>query len=142
MKPFIYILLTVICVFGITACSRGFDFNEVKGEVSQKQLREINSKSISVDTNKVVMQSDTIGTVEITIQIPDYKVLYKNVFATENPEEYLLATLQSGKYDICEHTIVAAITIKNGDKILHTDEAVKELLEQELSNAIGALMEE
>ena len=50
--------------------------------------------------------------------------------------------LKSGEYDVCEYEVEAKVTVENGKKVLHTDEAVKKLLEKVLSQAVNKLMED
>lgn len=138
----LYFLVAIICAFGMTACSNNTDTSNQTLEISPQQLQEVNFNCIDIETPNIVMENDIEGTVEITVQIPDYEALYKQAHEFEDPDVYILQALESGKYDSCERIIMARVTVENGEQVVHTDEALKELLERELSNAINALMEE
>lgn len=140
-KFILFVICAMFCTLGLLACSNDSDKNGQGDEVSANQLQEANSNCISIETHDVVMQSDTEGTVEITVQLPNYEKLYKEAYASENPDQYLLKALESGKYDVREYEIKAKVSIEEGQEIIHTDEAIKELLKQELANASNALME-
>lgn len=140
------LILLVICetisIWGLMACSNDEDTEEQNSKITAEQLYDANFDCIDVKTHDIVMNSNTEGTVKITVQLPDYGSLYKDAYASENPDQYLLKALESAKYDIREYEITAKVTVDDGKKVIHTDEAVQELLEQELSDAINTLMEE
>lgn len=140
-KIILFVVLTIICVFGLVACSDNADTTNKNGEIPARQLQEANYDCINVETHDVVMQTDTEGVVKIMVQLPDYEALFKDAYASENPDQNLLKALESGKYDVLECEITAKVIIEDGKEVIHTDEAIKELLVQELSNAINALMD-
>ncbi len=140
-KAPLFVLLVIICIFGLVACSNNVNTTTGSGEIFASQLQEANSACIDIEPHDVVMQTDTEGTVKITVQLPDYEILYKEAYASENPDQYLLRALESGKYNVLEYDITVKVSIIDGKEVIHTDEAIKELLERELANAINALME-
>ena len=87
------------------------------------------------------MNGDSEGIVTLTVQLPDYTQLYNKACTSKNPDQFILESLQSGEYDVCEYEITAKITIENGEQVIHSDEAINMLLEKELAKAINALLE-
>lgn len=140
-KTLLFVVLTILYTFGLVACSNNADDANKNVDFSANELQEVNAACIDVKTHDVVMQTDTEGVVTITVQLPDYESLYQKAYASKNPNQYLLKALESGKYDVLEYEITAKVTIEAGKEVIHADEAIKNLLEQELSNATNALME-
>jgi len=140
-KKILYVLFAILCVFDLVACSNNTDTIIPNREVLASQLQEANYNCIKLETHDIVMQTVSEGVVIITVQIPDYEGLYKKAYTSENPDQYLLNALTTGKYDVREYEITAQVTIENEKEVIRTDEAIKELLEEVLSNATDALME-
>ena len=141
-KKMLIVIPVIICICVLLICTNKRYFIGINKENSEKQLQEINSNCIEMETQKIFMQTDTEGIVKIKVQLPKYEILYKEANASENPEEYLVNILKSGEYDVCEYEVEAKVTVENGKKVLHTDEAVKKLLEKVLSQAVNKLMED
>lgn len=142
-KSVIYFtILAILCVSGVVGCSKKKESNRDTEQNITRQLQEVNAENIEIETHEVVMQTDREGTVKLTVKLPDYEELYKEAYDTENPDQYLLTALQSGTYTAIQYEITAKVTIENGKEVIHKDEAVKELLEEELSKATNALMED
>lgn len=140
-KIILLVALAIVCIMGLGACSDNANIADENEEISADQLQEANADCINVETHNVVMQTNTEGVVKATVQLPDYEKLYKEAYNSENPDQYLWKCLKSDKYDVCEYEITAKVTIENGEEVIHTDEAIKELLEKVLSDAADALME-
>ena len=150
---FVIILLTVliialvcVIVFFLRPMQKdaAVDMNNMENEASQaghEVFYEANSKCIEFETNSIVMNGDSEGIVTLTVQLPDYTQLYNKACTSKNPDQFILESLQSGEYDVCEYEIAAKITIENGEQIIHSDEAINMLLEKELAKAINALLE-
>lgn len=141
-KKILVVMPIIICICGLLVCTNMKHFIGTNKATSEKQLQEINSNCIEIEKQEVSMQTDTEGAVKIKVQLPKYEILYKEASVSENPEEYLVNTLKSGKYDICEYEVEAKVTVENGKKVLHINEAVKKLLEKVLSQAVNKLMED
>ena len=141
-KKMLIVIPAIICICGLLVCANRRHFIGANKETSEKQLQEINSNCIEIETQKIFMQTDTEGTVKIKVRLPKYEILYKEASVSENPEECLANTLKSGEYDVCEYEIEAKVTVENGKKVLHTDAAVKKLLEKVFSQAVNKLMED
>ena len=120
------------------------DMDNMENKASQaghEVFYEANSKCIEFETNSIVMNGDSEGIVTLTVQLPDYTQLYNKACTSKNPDQFILESLQSGEYDVCEYEITAKITIENGEQVIHSDEAINMLLEKELAKAINALLE-
>ena len=129
-KKMLIVIPAIICICGLLVCTKMGHFIETNKETSEKQLQEIS------------MQTDTEGTAKIKVQLPKYEILYKEASASENPEECLVNTLKSGKYDTCEYEVEAKVTVENGKRVIHINEPVKALLEKVLSQAVNKLVGE
>lgn len=114
----------------------------LNGSKMADQLTEANRKCITVDELSITMQSESEGTAEILVRMPDYLKLFRNAMDSADPEEYVLDALKSGKYEICEYNETARVTVESGKRSVHTEESVKKLIEEKLIEAINALPEE
>lgn len=140
------IALACVIVFFIAPMLKdaAVDMNNMENKVSQagkEMFYAANSKCIEFETHNVVMNGDSEGIVTLTVQLPDYTKLYNNAYASKNPDQFMLEALQSGEYDVCVYEITAKVTIDNGEQVIHSDEAISMLLEQELAKATNALLE-
>ena len=106
-----------------------------------EQLADISKKSITIKELELEMDSETEGTAKILITVPDYKKLFQEALKTKNPEDYIRNVLNSGKYDVVEYEEFAPVTMENGEKTIHSDEAVQKSLEMSLIDAINVLSE-
>lgn len=127
----------VLC---LSACSFSPDSGTQAKTLSQ-QIQEANSQALRVETQTVTMTGETAGTVTVTVELPDYEALFQAAYAQDDPDQALLKALQSGNFDTKEYQITAQVTVEDGKEVLHTDEAVQALLEQELLTAIQNLAE-
>ena len=110
-------------------------------DLGDEVFYEANSKCIEFETRNIAMNSDSEGSVTLTVQLPDYTQLYNDAYTSKNPDQFLLKALQSGEYDVCEYEIVANVTIENGKQVIYSDEAIDTLLKRELAKATNALLE-
>ncbi len=134
------IALVLFLVFGLTACAEKPEPTEPQ-PVSAEQMYEASNKTIEVETQPMDVE-EIPDTVEITVKLPDYEKLYRDAWAAEDPDRYLLDAMESGKYEVIEYTVEAEVTVEDGKTIVHTEEAVKKLQEQLLVDAIRVLIEE
>lgn len=138
------ILLTVLAA-GVTGTLVYFDVVDIPflSDFNQNRLlKPINQRNIIVKEKSIDMASDTEGTATLVVTIPNYELLFKEAVTTENPDNYLLKALLLKDYETQEFEISAEVTVENGEKIVHSDEAVHQLLEECLVNAVYALVEE
>ena len=141
-KKMLIVIPVIICICGLLVCTKMRHFIGTNKETSEKQLQEINSNCIEIGKHEISMQTDTEGTAKIKVQLPKYEILYKEASVSENPEECLINTLKSGKYDTCEYEVEAKVTVENGKRVIHINEPVKALLEKVLSQAVNKLVGE
>lgn len=114
----------------------------VTTESTQMNLAELNQNCITMEQTSITMQSETEGTALIKVRIPDYTKLFQTAIHTQNPNQYIVDALDSGETAMIEIEVSARVTVENGEQIIHTEEAIKKLIEKELSKAITAIMEE
>lgn len=131
-------MLTIICGLALCACStNGSNKNDAS---LANQLEKANTDCIIVEKQDVSMVTETEGTVTLNVDLPDYSTLYQSAYSADNPDRFLLEALQSGNYDTCHYEITARVTVENGEQVLHIDEAVQKLLEEQMSQAIDKVM--
>ena len=106
-----------------------------------EQLETASKKSITVKRLDIEMDNETEGTATLLIKIPNYAELFQEALRTENPENYILDTLKTGKYNRVEYQASAQVTVEGGKEIIHSEDIVKKLLEQSLVEAINTLSE-
>jgi hypothetical protein len=141
-RGFCFVIATILCLSGVVGCSKKKESKQDTEQIAASQLQEANAECIQIESHDVIMQNDREGTVKLTVKLPDYETLYKEAYVTENPDRYLLAVLESGKYKTIQYEITAKVTMEDGKEVIHKEEAVKALLEQELSKATNALIAE
>ncbi|MFR5330215.1 hypothetical protein G5B27_09400 [Fusicatenibacter saccharivorans] len=111
-------------------------------ESAPKDLRELNEECITVETGETEMDTETEGTVQLSVEFPDYKSLYLEANESEDPEEFVQEALQQKKFKTCKTEITARVTVENGETVIYKEEAINQLLEKEFTDAINALAEE
>lgn len=144
LKLILIILFLSILAVGLTGTLVYFHVIDIPflSNLNQNSLLEfINKRNIIVEEKSIVMTSDTEGTAIIVVKIPDYELLFKNAAKEENPDQYLLMSLILKDYKTQEFEMAADITIENGERIIHSDEVVHQLLEESLVNAVNAVSE-
>lgn len=104
-------------------------------------LETLNERAVVVEETDIVMETDTEGTATVIVKMPDYELLFKEAYASENPDQYLVKALALRDYEIREYEEVATVTVAGDVTTIHSDEVVHKLLEEALINAINALSE-
>ena len=145
LKLIATVILLAVLAAGVTGAIVYFDVVNIPflSDFNQNRLLEpINQRNIIVEEKSIDMASDTEGTATLVVTIPNYELLFKEAVTTENPDNYLLRALLLKDFETQEFEISAEVTVENGGKIVHSDEAVHQLLEECLGNAVYALLEE
>lgn len=104
-------------------------------------LETLNERAVVVEKTDIVMVTGNEGTAKIVVQLPDYELLFKGAYASDNPDQYLVGSLALGKYGTKEYERVATVTVEGEEATIHSDEVVHQLLEEALINAINTLSE-
>ena len=139
----IFILLVVLTAgivgalvyFGVVDIPFLSDFNK------NSLLELVNERNIIVEEKNIVMTSEKEGTATIVVILPDYELLFESAVTAENPDNYLLKALFFKNYETQEFELSANVTVENGERVIHSDEVVHQLLEERLVDAINALSE-
>lgn len=144
LKLILSIILLVILTVGVTGALVYFGVVDIPllSDFNQNSLLElVNERNIIVEEENVVMTSDKEGTATIVVTLPDYELLFESAVTAENPDFYLLKALIFKDYETQEFELSANVTVENGERVIHSDEVVHELLEERLVDAINALSE-
>lgn len=144
LKLFLWLILLVVIAGGIIAglSYMGIIDIPVLSEFNEDNILEtLNERAVLVEENEIVMETDTKGTATVIVKMPNYELLFKEAYASENPDQYLVKALALGDYEIREYKEVATVTVDDDVTTIHSDEIVHELLEEALINAINALSE-
>lgn len=137
------VFLSVFCVVIIILVSFSVADTQLPADFNPNSLLStLNEKSILIKEKNVVMESETEGTATIVVTLPDYQLLFENAIKTDHPDNYVLKAFISNDYETQEFETSAPVTVENGERIIHTNEAVHQLLEKNLVNAINALSKE
>lgn len=146
---FLKFILTVLLLGALIAGALGtlayFEVADIPflSDFKEGYLMEtINEKNITVEEKEVAMKNQTEGTADVVVKMPDYEQLFQKASLSENPEWYLLKALLLEDYEIQEFKEVAKVTVENGEKTIHSDEVVRQLLEEALIRAVNALSED
>lgn len=143
-KLFLRLILLVVIAGGIIgglSYMGIFDIPLLTDFSKDNILETLNERAVVVEETDIVMETDDKGTAAIVVQIPDYELLFKEAYASENPNQYLVKALVLRNYEIREYEDIATITVESGETIIHSDEVVHRLLEEVLINAINTLSE-
>lgn len=144
LKLILSVLLLTVLAVGVTGILVYFDVINIPflSDFNQNNLLEsVSKRNITVEEKSIDMTSDTEGTAIIVVTLPDYELLFEEAATSENPDQYLLKALILKDYETQEFEMSADVTVENGEKIVHSDEVVHQLLEESLINAINALSE-
>ena len=139
LKLLLLLILLVIAggIIGGLSYMGIFDIPFLSDYNKDNILKTLNERSIVVEETDIVMESDDSGTANIVVQIPDYGLLFKEAYASKNPDLYLVKALALGQYEVREYEEVAAVTVKDGETTIHSEEVVHQILEEALINAIN-----
>lgn len=137
----VILLVVVIGVVGTLVYQDMIDIPFLGNAGQDNLLKIINEKNITVKEEEIVMSDDLNGTVRLVIELPNYEILFKKASKEKNPEQYVFMSLLLKRYKIVEYEVDAKVTVENGKKIIHSDEAVKQVLEKALLHAIDGLSE-
>lgn len=144
LKSFLWLILFAVISVGVIG---GLSYIEMLNiplwsDYNRRNILEtLNERAVVVEEMNIVMETDNEGTASIVVQIPDYELLFKEAYASENPDQYLLKALALRKYEIQEYEEAATVTVEEGETVVHSDDVAQRLLEEALINAINALSE-
>lgn len=144
VKLLLWLILLVIIAGGTIAglSYMGIIDIPVLSEFNEDNILEtLNERAVVVEETEIVMETDTEGTATVVVKMPNYELLFKEAYASENPDRYLVKALALGDYEIREYKEVATVTVADDVTTIHSDEVVHKLLEEALINAINALSE-
>ena len=131
-------IIILLCMFSLTGC-RG----EKKKKDSDNYLQTLFMESITVreSENDKVDASAT----KLLIEMPDLSEVFcyakEHTKANESLEKEVIIAIEKKKCDIKSVEIVVEISEENNDLKELKEEAIKELLEKELVNAINTVMD-
>ena len=142
VKKIKHIFIMLLCATLLWGCGKSENNTETVSESAPKDLRELNEECITIKTGETEMDTETEGTVQLSVEFPDYKSLYLEANESENPEKFVQEALQQKKFKTCKAEITARVAVENGETVIYKEEAINQLLEKELTDAINALAEE
>lgn len=144
VKLFLWLILLVVIAGGTIAglSYMGIiDIPVLSGFNEDNIFETLNERAVVVEETEIVMETDTKGMATVIVKMPDYELLFKEAYASENPDQYLVKALALGDYEIREYKEVATVTVVDDVTTIHSDEIVHKLLEEALINALNALSE-
>lgn len=109
--------------------------------IELKALEQANQECIVIEEKNIEMKNEKEGTATIIISIPNYEHLYKEALQAEDSDEYLLNALKEKDFLPVEYEEEVPVTVENSETIIHSEEIVSQILEEELIKAINALAE-
>lgn len=151
IKPYhlaILVLIFVLLITGLFFLMRSNnvlvsnnDDESIPNESTQLDLSVLNKNLITTEQINVVMQNETEGTAQIKVNIPDYLQLFQAAIQADNPDRYISEALINGEIALIEKEVSARVTVENGVQVIHEEEAIKELMDAELTKVITVIME-
>ena len=144
VKRFLWLILFIVIASGAIAWLSYMGIIDIPflSDFNRDNILEtLNERAIVVEETDIVMETDTEGTATVIVKMPNYELLFKEAYASKNPDQYLVKALVLGNYEIREYEEVATVTVADDVTTIHSDEVVHKLLEEALINAINALSE-
>ena len=124
MKKIKRIFIILLCASMLWGCGKSESTTETVSESAPKDLRELNEECITVETGETEMDTETEGTVQLSVEFPDYKSLYLEANESEDPEEFVQEALQQKKFKTCKTEITARVAVENGETVIYKEEAI------------------
>lgn len=137
---FLVLLVTVLLIV-FTSGGGNSVSEDAFADTNAEELYELNMDCIKVKVGKLVHDTED-NSFEVTVTMPDYTKLYKEVYKSPNPEAELVQRLRSGDYKKKTIKSMAEAEYKNGKEVANTEKLVKFLLEKELIEATNAVWRE
>lgn len=119
MKKIKRIFIMLLCANMLWGCGKSESTTETVSESAPKDLRELNEECITVETGETEMDTETEGTVQLSVEFPDYKSLYLEANESEDPEEFVQEALQQKKFKTCKTEITARVAVENGETVIY-----------------------
>ena len=116
VKKIKHIFIMLLCTTLLWGCGKSENNTETVSESAPKDLRELNEECITIKTGETEMDTET--------------------------EKFVQEALQQKKFKTCKAEITARVAVENGETVIYKEEAINQLLEKELTDAINALAEE
>lgn len=142
MKKVIISILIMCIIWNVSGCTTKNAENTRQEKMSVKELYKLNSTCVKVKKDKIKMEDETSGTVQLTVTIPDYSSLYCQAVKERNPDIFIQDSLEKGNFKTVKKTVSAEVTVKNGKKVVHEEKAVEKVMEEALNEAVDKIMEE
>ena len=113
MKKIKRIFIMLLCANMLWGCGKSESTTETVSESAPKDLRELNEECITVETGETEMDTETEGTVQLSVEFPDYKSLYLEANESEDPEEFVQEALQQKKFKTSKTEITDRVAVEN-----------------------------
>ena len=133
------VMLLIVSVLAIVGCGTQ-QVNEE--DLVAKSIGEINADCILVEEKEGEAEGEDTEEVALTVEMPDYEKLMIEAYQTDDPETYMKEALSSGDYETKKFDTTAQVTAEDGKRVVHEEEAVDQLLEEEIIKAMNTLTEE
>lgn len=105
-------------------------------------LAELNRSCILVEQKEIHMTDAANGTAVLSITMPDYEKLYQAAAASPSFKQYMIHALRSGEYETVVFEETASVTVENNKQVVHSEEVISSLLDEQLVIAVEAATQE
>lgn len=141
IMPLLIVCISVVVLFSFI----GVAINKKNLEKNSNYLHDITMECIVTKDLEESMINEREGEMIISVEYPDFQELFskaKNqVNSKQELEDFFVEKLTKHKYTAKQSQVVAKIVMESGERKVYRDEAILELLEYELINAIDSLSE-
>lgn len=134
-------LFIVLLVIGTAGMFFMFTGSQSDGGQDSQKLTQTNKVCVITKQHPVCMQDAVNGTAELEVSMPDYYQIFTDALASDDPQRYVSMVMDSDNYPVVSRTVTAQVTVQDGQEVVHADEAITALLDRELTNVIGEIME-
>ena len=69
------IFIILLCTTLLWGCGKSVSDTETVSELTPKELQKLNEECIKIKTGETEMDTETEGTVKLSVELPDYKSL-------------------------------------------------------------------
>jgi len=127
-------LLLAFVGMGLAACGSGED--------DSSKLQEAAQKAVVTEVQQTTMKTESEGEAVVLFTVPDYVQLFSEACKQDKFDRYLLKSLQKGQYETVQVEQTVPFMMEDNEMVLQTDEALEQILEPMLIDAVNAVTKE
>lgn len=129
-----FALLLAFAGTGLTACGGGED--------DGSKLQAAAQDAVTTEVQQTTMKTESEGEAVVLFTVPDYVQLFAEASKANDFDRSLLKALQKGQYETVQVEQTVPFVMENGEMALQTEEALDQILDAMLIDAVNAVTRE